>query len=513
MPAKPVSLDDQILIDLAKYEKDPYGFAMYAFDWGQGELAGKSLEPWQIKFLKDVRDGLQSGILTVTEAISGVIRMARRSGHGIGKSALVAILILWALSTMGDARGIVTANTDTQLKTKTWPELGKWYRLFIAKHLFHYTATSIYSVDPEHEKTWRIDATPWSENNTEAFAGLHNKGRRILLIFDEASAVADKVWEVAEGALTDEDTQIIWAVFGNPTRNSGRFRDCFHGLRHRWNTDTIDSRTVSFTNKEQIKQWVDDYGEDSDFVRVRVRGVEPNQSANQFISSDIVEAARGKHLRPDQYSFAPVIITLDNAWTGGDEIVIGKRQGLAFSILHVLQKNDDDIKIAGLVAMCEDEHKADAVFIDLGYGTGVYSAGKQLKRDWILVPFGGASTDPGFVNKRAEMWNQAKSWLRDGGAIPNDPVLCADLCGPEGYVVQTGKNAGKVFLESKLDMKSRGLASPNRADALVLSFALPVMKQSARRSGKLEFASRDYDPMQEFKPKKEFATASYDPFR
>lgn len=491
------SLDNELLEDLGRLSNDPYRFVLWGFEWGVGELEGKTIEPWQKKLLCDIRDGLK----TVNE----VLRIARRSGHGIGKSALVSWLILWAISTMGDARGIVTANTDTQLKTKTWPELGKWHRLFIAKKFFIFTATSLYSAHPEHEKTWRIDAIPWSENNTEAFAGLHNKGRRILVIFDEASAVSDKIWEVTEGALTDADTQIIWAVFGNPTRNSGRFRDCFHGLRHRWNTDTIDSRTVSFTNKDQIKQWIEDFGEDSDFVRVRVRGVEPNQSESQFIPNEYVEQARGKHLRLDQYSFSPVIITLDPSWTGSDEWVIGKRQGLAFSILATGLKNNDDMKMAGVLAQFEDDHKADAVFIDLGYGTGVFSAGKQLGRDWVLVPFGGASSDAGFVNKRAEMWNAAKAWLKDGGAIPNDPVLCQDLVGPQGFVMATGKNAGKIYIESKDDMKKRGLNSPNRADALVLSFALPVRKKEAKRQN--SYDSKGYDPLAEWneQPKEKYS--------
>ena len=483
--------ENLLIEELAKYSKDPLGFIYFAFEWGTGELAEKSPEEWQLELLRSIKDGLLSP--------EQAIQIAVASGHGVGKSAFLSWVQLWALSTMGDSRGVVTANTDTQLRTKTWPELGKWYRLFIGKDLFKFTATSIYSVDPEHEKTWRIDAIPWSENNTEAFAGLHNKGRRILLIFDEASAISDKVWEVSEGALTDANTEIIWLVFGNPTRNSGRFKDCFGRFRHRWKTKQIDSRTVSFTNKDQIGKWVEDHGEDSDFVRVRVRGVFPNASANQFIPNDYVESARGKHLRQEQYQFAPVIITLDNAWTGGDEVVVGKRQGLAFSILAAFQKNDDDMRIASMLARFEDEHKADAVFIDLGYGTGVYSAGKSMGRNWQLIPFGGAASDPGVLNKRAEMWSDMKTWLKDGGAIPNDPILCADLVGPEAYVAQTGKNAGKMYIESKEDMKSRGLSSPNRADALALSFALPVLKKEMH--SKKEFAASDYDPIAGFNQK------------
>ena len=84
-------------------------------------------------------------------------------------------------------------------------------------------------------------------------------------------------------------TEIVWAVFGNPTRNTGRFKECFGSLRHRWNGQQVDSRTVSFTNKTQIDQWVKDYGEDCDFVRVRVRGEFPRAGSMQFIDSERVD--------------------------------------------------------------------------------------------------------------------------------------------------------------------------------------------------------------------------------
>ncbi len=329
---------------------------------------------------------------------------------------------------------------------------------------------SIYSKDAGHEKSWRADAIPWSENNTEAFAGLHNIGRRILLVFDEAAAIADKVWEVAEGALTDEDTEIIWLVFGNPTRNTGRFRECFRRFRSQWVTRQIDSRTVEGTNKQYLDELVAIHGEDSDLVKVRVRGQFPSQSVKQFISTDDVEAAFGRHLKPEQYAFAPKILTLDPAWEGDDELVIGLRQGLMFRVLLTLPKNDNDIEVALKLAALEDEHQADAVFIDQGYGTGVASAGRTWRRKWTLVAFSGESPDPGCLNLRAYMWRQARDWLKQGGAIEKDQVLFDDLIGPE----TVARLDGKIQIEAKKDMKARGLPSPNRADSLVLSFAYPV---------------------------------------
>ncbi len=446
---------------------DPLAFVLFSFPWGEGELADfEGPDEWQKEILIQIRDK----IITTTDAL----RIAIASGNGSGKSALAAWLILWALSTFEDTRGVVTANTETQLRTKTWAELAKWHRLFIAKHWFELTATAIYSKDPGHEKTWRIDQVAWTENRSEAFAGLHNKGKRILVVFDEGSAIVDKIWEVTEGALTDEDTQILWVVLGNPTRNDGKFHSCFSGQRHRWITRQIDTRNCKLTNKEQIKRWIEDYGEDSDFVKVHVRGEFPNVSDRQFIPNSYVEQARGRAVNPMNYSWAAKILAVEPSWEGGDEFVIGLRQGLLFKILAKFAKNDDDFVMAGFIARFEDDEKADAVFVDMGYGTGIISAGKQLKRRWTLIPFGGASNSPGYLNKRAEMWGLMKEWLKNGGSIPDDPVMAAELTGPEYEIKATGVYAGKIVLESKADMKSRGLSSPNRADCLALTFAHPV---------------------------------------
>lgn len=450
---------------MAGFSNDPWGWVQYAFPWGENELEGKSPEAWQEELLKQV----SAGLITWVEAI----QIAVSSGHGVGKTALVAWLILWAMSTYEDCRGIVTANTKIQLETKTWPELSKWHRLFIAGHWFTVTSSSIFSVDPKHTETWRIDAIPWDLKKPEAFAGLHNHKKRILIIFDEASAIPDKIHEVTEGAETDKETEIMWFMFGNPTRNSGRFHAAFHRMKHRWITHQVDARKVTLSDKKKIEQWANDYGEDSDFFKVRVTGEFPSTGERQFISSKLVDTARGKHLKLDAYNFAPVILSCEPAWTGGDEIVIAKRQGLASSILLVLKYNDDDAEVAARLAQFEDEHDADAVFVDLGYGTGIYSFGKQMKRRWTLVAFGSKSSKAGYLNKRAEMWGDMKDWLKEGAAIPDDAILVEEIPGPEFEITLKGQ----IVLESKDDMKARGLSSPNRADAIALTFAMPVRKK------------------------------------
>ena len=478
---------DELIEALGALTHDPLAFIYFAYPWGEPGTPLEDMEgpdEWQIQILKDIGEQLKKG-----KDLQTAIQEAVASGHGIGKSALISWLIHFAISTHENTRGVVTANTEGQLRTKTWPELSKWHNMFIAKDLFTYTATAIFSSDKDYEKTWRIDAIPWSKNSPESFAGLHNQGNRILVLFDEASAIDDVIWEVTEGALTDANTEIIWCAFGNPTRNSGRFRECFRKYRKFWNTYQIDSRTVKISNKAKIEEWLEAYGEDSDFFKVRVRGVFPSASDLQFISTEIADKAQKQVYKPGQFDHLPTIIGVDPAWTGSDSLEIVMRQGYYMKSLASIPKNDDDWRMAQLIAQFEDEYKADAVFIDMGYGTGIYSIGKQLGRKWRLIEFGGKSNDPVYLNMRAYMWGQMKEWLREGGSIPqNDQALYDDIVGPEAII---DKN-GRIQLESKKDMKERGLPSPNKGDALALTFAFRVTKKI--NGNQKRVANTEYNP-------------------
>jgi hypothetical protein len=464
------NVEMELINEVARCRHDPLRFVILAFPWGEGELAEHTgPDAWQRDILNEVRDGM---------SLNEALRVAVASGHGIGKSALVSWLILWAISTSVDTRGVVTANTEQQLKGKTWAELAKWFRLCLCQHWFELTATALFSADPAHEKTWRIDVVAWSERNTEAFAGLHNQGRRIILIMDEASAIPDSIWHVSQGALTDRDTEIMWFAFGNPTRTVGAFRDCFGRFRNRWHTRQIDSRLVAITNKNQLQQWVDDYGEESDFVKVRVRGVFPSASSTQFIPGNLVDQAVKVEAMATLYD--PLVVGVDVARFGDDVSVIWFRRGRdARTIPCQRFRKIDTMDLAARVAALIAEHNPDAVFVDEGgVGGGVIDRLRQLGHDVIGVNFGaGANSDPEgerYANLRAEMYGRGRQWLRTGGAIPDDPDLRTDLEGVEyGYNVK-----GEILLESKDSMKRRGLASPDNSDALFLTFAHHVAKKS-----------------------------------
>lgn len=486
----------EIIEELAQYSSDPLGFVMFAFPWGEpGELQNSTgPEPWQ----RDLLEDLGRGIIDLQTAI----RLATTSGHGIGKSALVSWLILWAMSTYEDTIGVVTANTETQLKTKTWAQLAKWFRLFIGKELFDMTATKLYSVDPEHENTWRIDMVPWSERNTEAFAGLHNKGKRILLVFDEASAIPDLIWEVAEGALTDSDTEIIWAVFGNPTRNKGRFRECFPGgkFAHRWKSRAVDSREVSLTDKNQIAEWIKDYGEDSDFVRVRVRGIFPRVDSESFISFEVATEAAARTVEPVSGS---IIIGVDVGRFGDDPSVIYPRKGRD-AVTHPpeILYGSDTMQTAAKVAATFLRLNASIVMVDSGgVGGGVVDRLRQLRIPVVEVDFGSAPDggDPNdgtkYANKRAEIWGRMRDWLKTGCIPPKihglEESLVDELTGPTYGM----NNAEAIQLESKKEMRKRGVKSPNVADALACTFAFPYFEPTRYEVEELPKAfTPDYNP-------------------
>ena len=484
---KPCRQDGLITTDFARFRADPLGFVRFAFPWGEaGELEKYSgPDAWQCDILRQIGERLEGDPYAVN-------RTAVASGHGIGKSALVAWLILWGLSTFEDTKVVVTANTEGQLRTKTWPELAKWHRLALNSSWFRFTATALASANPLHEKTWRADAIPWSEHATEAFAGLHNAGKRLLLVMDEASAIADSIWDVAEGAMTDQDTEIIWTAFGNPTKPAGRFRECFAGGRfaHRWENRQIDSRAVAMTSKEQLNQWVTDYGEDSDFVRVRVRGIFPKAGALQFIGPDLVAEA----VRRNSTSVLsdPLIMGVDVARFGDDSSVIAFRKGrdgraVPWSVFHGL----DAMQLAGRIAALIGEHRPAAVFIDEGgAGGGVIDRLRQLGFTPFGVNFGAKPEERRlYANKRAEMWGRMREWLKDG-AIPSDPDLSAQLGGPE----YSYDKDSRILLEKKADMKRRGLASPDHADALALTFAWTVAPQTAHSQGGQASVRYEFDP-------------------
>ena len=448
---------------------DPWKWIQVAYPWGEKgtPLEGKRPHAWQKAAAKHIArqlKGMRSGSIP-----EGPVRLARRSGHGIGKSAFMSMIVGWCLGTMTDARGVVTANTDTQLRGKTWPEVGKWHRMSISYPFFNHNATTLRSIEADHTTSWSAEAVPWSENNPDAFQGLHNAGKRVVILFDEASGIPPIIWESIEGAMTDADTQVIWIVFGNPLRNSGRFYQCFGKFKNHWQCDNIDSRDVEGTNLKLFEEWADLYGEDSDFFKIRVMGEFPSISAVQFIGRDSVESAmeRRPYCRDDD----PLICGIDFARNGNCASVMYWRKGRDGKTF----KPDiypEDPSSEHFVAKCAQRLRD--MQPDLIYGDGVGVGGPIIDRlvglgfDVQDVQSGGRSVEPDrHFNKRAEMWAKGKYWIRDGGALWSDDDFADELTTIE--LVPNAKSLTQ--LESKEHLLARGEASPDVGDAFMFTFA------------------------------------------
>lgn len=465
-----VSPQLEMASEIATYTHDPEGFMRYSFPWGESELAGSGgPRRWQGEINQTIREHLSDPGTRYQP-----LWIAVASGHGIGKSAEIGMLVNWAQSTCEDCKVVITAGTGTQLNTKTVPEVQKWFRRACNTFWWDINATSIRYKSEKRQANWRTDFITWSAHNTDPFAGLHNLGKRILLIFDEASAIDDKVWEVAEGAMTDENTEIIWIAFGNPTQNTGRFRECFGRFKHRWKTHQIDSRTVEGTNKAQIEKWIADYGEDSDFVRIRVRGEFPRSGSSQFIPADIVEVCR--KYKAEGYQSLPKILSIDVARFGDDESVVGTRQGRKFQIL-AKYRGMDTVQLAERIIEWMQKESPDATIVDgIGVGAGVIDQLRHRgfsKRLFEYAPSSSANDANAYFNRRSELWGEMRDWLKAGAEIPDDPELAEQLCTPEYYF----SSKSQIQLESKDDMKARNsvMGSPDRADCLAMTFQVKVL--------------------------------------
>lgn len=474
---KKLSKPDQMLTeDMGRFYADPHGFVVYAYDWGRGDLSGFGGPfDWQRDFLVSWGKEIEQRGFDGANPVSP-IRKARTSGHGIGKSALTAWIVNFIMATRPFCRGTVTANTGTQLETKTWAEIAKWTKRCITGHWFSVNTGrgSMKMYHSDYPEDWFCSAQTCREENSEAFAGQHAVTSTSFYIFDEASAVPDKIKEVAEGGMTDGEPMMF--AFGNPTRNTGWFSECFRKQRHRWEVDRIDSRSVPITNKRQIDEWIYDYGDDSDFVRVRVKGEFPRSSVKQFIPFDIVDEASHKILHPSTFIDSPKIMGIDIALEGDDQTVIITRQALAAYGLRKFRERDA-LKLSGIISQQIKDCEPDAVFIDNG------NIGPVIVQNLVRwgfgnivtgVNFGGGSDLDQAKNKRAEMWWRMRDWLVHG-SIPDDTELIDDLIGPE-YIPD--ERTSKIILERKKDMKARGLASPDCGDALALTFAFPVEHKS-----------------------------------
>lgn len=477
--------DEQLLMSRIwsdNIKNDPENFVLFCFPWGKKNTPLEKFSgprAWQRELLRDLKAHIKknNGALAMD-----TLRSAIASGRGIGKSAMVSWLILWMLSTRIGSSVVVSANSEAQLRSVTWGELAKWSAMLINSHWWEISATKLVPavwltelVERDLKlgtRYWAAEGKLWSAENPDSYAGVHNH-QGMMLIFDEASGIPDPIWSVGSGFFTENIPDRYWMAFSNPRRNTGYFFECFNAKREFWTTKQVDARTVEDTDKAVYEQIIAEYGKESPEARIEVYGEFPTEGEDQFISPQLVDDAFAREKYKDET--APRVMGIDPARGGADSTVIVVRQGrdlLSIKRYH----GEDTMAIVGRVIDAMEEFKPTMTVIDEGgLGYGILDRLNEQRYKVRGVNFGWkAKNSIMYGNKRAEIWGTMKDWLKSA-SISQDRQLKADLTGP----TKKPNSAGTIFLEGKKEMRARGLASPDAADALAVTFAFPVAHREA----------------------------------
>ena len=409
------------------------------------------------------------------EAVRDTPRVACKSGHGVGKSALLSWVILWYLITRS-CRIVCTANSANQLNQVLWAEIQKWARMMPKGIQSQLEITSdkisVKGVDSScHARVSR-------KENPEALQGFHHE--RLLFVIDECSGVDDVIFEVAQGALSTAGSKIL--MVGNPTRNAGYFYDAFHKNAHRWHKMTVSCADAEYVSDDFIEDMAHQYGEDSAIFSVRVKGEFAETSEDSLIPRHLIDSSVEREVDP--MTVAP-IWGLDPARFGGDRTALAKRQGNVLTEPIKAWQGKDLMETVGLI-LAEWEttpfiDRPSEICVDsIGVGAGVVDRLRELG-----MPARGVNVaeSPALGNRyqrlRDELWFKCREWFEARDCqIPDQEELHHELTSLRFKIL----SSGKFKAEGKDEMKKRGLRSPDLADALVLTFAV----QAVRAAGSVD---------------------------
>lgn len=424
------------------------------------------LEAWQDKFLRDFFLGPDGK--SVDDP-----RHSVRAGHGVGKGTTLAILALWFPLSYYDSKCVVTANSQDQLRDNNWPELRK-----VAGMLPPDLAAQI-QIDEERmyvkaapEMAFVVRRTA-SKSNPEALQGIHAK--HVLYLIDEASGIPNIVFEVAQGSLSTKGAMAV--LFSNPTKSAGFFFDTHHKLRHRWRCIRVNCEDVPRA-RGHIQDVIDAYGKDSNRYRVRVLGDFPTADDDTVIALALVEAAQKRQVT--KLDVRPVW-GVDVARFGDDTSALAKRQGNV--LLEPVKEwhGKDTMQLVGLIVAewhrTEEWERPAEILVDvIGIGAGVVDRLKELDLPVVGINVAeAASVDDKYQRLRDELWFKGKAWFeaRDCSIPAGDEKLVSELTAPTYDFASSGKHV----VESKKEMRKRGLPSPNKADAFLLTLATRDQKK------------------------------------
>jgi phage terminase large subunit len=430
-------------------------------------------------------------------------RVGARACTGPGKSAVLAIAGWHRLACFAEPgehpKGAALSGEGREsLRDTLWAELSKWQqRSPFLKQAFTWTGERIYAND--HAETWFLSLRSYAKDaNADqigtALSGIHSHFPFLLL--DETGRMPPVVGQKAQQIFTGGVVDGLIAQAGNPTTTSGLLYQSSVLEAQLWDFITItadpdDPKRTPRVDVAHAKQMIELYGRDNPWVMSTILGLFPLTNTNSLFSSDEVEAAMGKHLPETSYNFVQKKIGVDVALYGDDRTVLFPRQGLA-SFTPVIMRTQEPADISARLIQLKNETQADQVLVDDtgGWGSGVISHARMAGINPLGVQAAGKAMDPRYYNKRAEMWFLMRDWLRSGGVLPNVKELVAELTTTE-YTMKDGR----LILQPKDLVKKNLGRSPDLADALAQTFALPDSPKRQAYSGGQSSHQSDWNPL------------------
>lgn len=473
---------------IAIWRRDPTQFVRDQF--------GAEPDVWQQKVLTAFGDQAHAKM-----------RIALRACVGPGKSTVEAWCGWNFLSCYGEVgnhpKGAVVSVTKANLSDNLFPEFQKWRsRSEWLLKSFEWTKERIFSAD--HPETWFLSARSFNkdanpEEQGRTLSGLHSKF--VLALIDESGEIPVAVLKAAEQSLAERDCAFARIVqSGNPSSLDGMLYAAANQLSHLWRNfrvtgDPDDPDRSPRIDIEWAKEQISLYGRENPWVKYSILGEFPESSINSLLGVDEVEAAMGRTIKEDAYMHSQKRLGMDIAFQGDDMSVIFPRQGLA-SFRPIEMRNLTSSEQAARLISAKTKFESEIEFVDDtgGWAKGVHDFLVQAGCPPIPINFSGKSIDPRYYNKRSEMYFEMAKWVKRGGCLPPVPELVPELT-KSTYCLKNGK----FLLEPKELIKKKLGRSPDRADALCLTFALPEMPAALRIPGAPQPGKMlsDYDPYEE----------------
>jgi len=430
---------------IKKYRHDPVSFVKDVFNVEPDE--------WQASLLQAIADNKR--------------RISVRSGHGVGKSTAASWAMLWYLLTRYPVKVVVTAPTSSQLFDALFAEIKRWVKEMppALSELLEVKSDRI-ELRPSPTEAF-ISARTSRAEQPEALQGIHSDN--VMLVADEASGVPEAVFEAAAGSMSGHNALTI--LLGNPVRSSGYFFETHNRLKDEWFTLHVNCEKTKRVSDEFVREMAMKYGEESNAYRVRVLGEFPLSDDDTMIPFSVVEQAMNRDIEVDE--FAPMTYGVDVARFGSDKSALAKKKGNV--IVEVKKWSGLDLmQLTGAIKAeydTEEPHNRPlSIYIDsIGLGSGVVDRLREMGLPAVGI---NVSESPAmkttYVNLRAELWGKMKNWLEQRNCtLPKDDDLLAEITSPR----YSFNSSGKLKIESKEEMKKRGLASPDLADACILTLA------------------------------------------